>query len=90
MDAGEAALTLALMIGIAGSTAVLSVLNTFTTELFPTELRGDAYAWANNLMGRSSAVISPLCVGRLAGQLGFSGAVSMTVLGPLIALWVVR
>ena len=82
----QAALTLALTIGIAGSTAVLSVLHTFTTELFPTELRGDAYAWANNLIGRSSAVISPLCVGRLAGQLGFGGAVSLTVLGPVIAL----
>ena len=80
------ALTLALMIGIAGTTAVLSVLHTFTTELFPTELRGDAYGWSNNLIGRTAAVISPLCVGRLAGQFGFGGAVSLTVLGPLVAL----
>ena len=82
----QLALTLALVLGIVGTTAVLSVLHTFTTELFPTALRSDAYGWSNNLMGRSAAVLSPLVVGRLAEQLGFGPAVSLTVLGPLIAL----
>lgn len=80
------ALTVALMLGIAGTTAMLSVLHTYTTELFPTELRSDGYGWSNNLIGRSAAVISPLLVGRLVGQIGFGHAVSLTVLGPLIAL----
>lgn len=82
----QAALTVALMLGIAGTTAMLSVLNTFTTELFPTELRSDAYGWANNVLGRTAAVISPLCVGQLAGRLGFGSAVSLTAIGPLVAL----
>jgi putative MFS transporter len=81
-----AALTVALLFGIAGTTAMLSVLHTYTTELFPTALRSDAYGWSNNLIGRSAAVVSPLCVGLLAGRLGFGGAVSLTVLGPLVAL----
>ena len=81
-----AALTAALLLGIAGTTAMLSVLHTFTTELFPTSLRSDAYGWSNNLIGRSAAVISPLVVGQLAGTLGFGPAVSLTVLGPLVAL----
>ncbi len=82
----QLALTLALVFGIAGSTAILAVLHTFTTELFPTELRSDAYGWSNNLIGRSAAVLSPLVVGRVAEQLGFGRAVSLTVLGPLVAL----
>jgi putative MFS transporter len=80
------ALTLALLFGIAGTTAMLSVLHTYTTELFPTALRSDAYGWSNNLIGRSAAVISPGCVGLLAERIGFGGAVSLTVLGPLLAL----
>jgi putative MFS transporter len=81
-----AALTAALLLGIAGTTAMLSVLHTFTTELFPTTLRSDAYGWSNNLLGRSAAVVSPLVVGQLAGAFGFGIAVSLTVIGPLVAL----
>lgn len=80
------ALTVALCLGIAGTTAMMSVLHTFTTELFPTALRGDAYAWSNNLIGRSAAIVSPLGVGLLVEHLGFGVALALTALGPLIAL----
>jgi putative MFS transporter len=80
------ALTASLVLGIAGTTAMLSVLHTFTTELFPTELRGDAYAWSNSLVGRSAAIVSPLGVGLLVAHLGFGVAVALTALGPLLAL----
>ena len=63
-------LTLALLLGIAGTSAMLSVLNTYTTELFPTELRGDAFGWANSLLGRLAAVFSPMLVGKLAASWG--------------------
>lgn len=79
-------LTLALLLGIAGTSAMLSVLNTYTTELFPTELRGDAFGWANSLLGRLAAVFSPMLVGKLAASWGWGLAVSSTALGPLLAL----
>jgi putative MFS transporter len=75
-----------LLLGIAGTSAMLSVLNTYTTELFPTELRGDAFGWANSLLGRLAAVFSPMLVGKLAASWGWGLAVSSTALGPLLAL----
>ena len=72
------ALTAALSFGILGTTAVLQVLNAFTTELFPTELRGDAFAWSNNILGRIGYTVSPLVVGYLAPLWGWGPAVRVT------------
>ena len=47
-----------LVFAIFGASAVLSVLNAYNTELFPTELRGDAFASSNNLLGRIGYVLS--------------------------------
>ncbi len=82
----KVALTAALMAGIFGTTAVLPVLNAYTTELVPTELRSDAFAWANNRLGRLGAVVAPLCVGAAAGAYGWGPSVAATALGPLVAL----
>ncbi len=64
-------LTFVLIFAIFGATAVLSVMNAITAELFPTELRADAYAWCNNLIGRIGYVLAPLLVGWLAGPTHF-------------------
>ncbi|NUQ72099.1 MAG: MFS transporter [Polyangiaceae bacterium] len=71
-------LTAALSVGILGTTAVLQVLNAFTTELFPTELRSDAFAWSNNILGRLGYTVSPLLVGYLAPMWGWGPAVRVT------------
>lgn len=71
-------LTAALSVGILGTTAVLQVLNAFTTELFPTELRSDAFAWSNNILGRIGYTVSPLVVGYLAPMWGWGPAVRVT------------
>lgn len=83
---GRWPLTAALMLGILGSTAVLPVLNAYTAELFPTEYRGDAYAWANNMLGRVGYVLSPLAVGAAAHRVGWGPAVAATALFPLLGL----
>ena len=83
---GQWPLTAGLILGIFGASAVLPVLNAYTTELFPTDLRGDAYAWSNNLLGRLSYVVAPLLVGQIAGYTGWGPAVTMTALFPLIAV----
>ncbi len=83
------ALTVGLAGAIFGTSAVLPVLNAFTSELFPTEARGDAFALANNLMGRISYVLAPFAVGVMAQQSGWGFAVSVTAIGPLLALAVI-
>ncbi len=79
-------LTIALIGGIFGASAAMIVLNTYTTELFPTLLRGNAYAWANSIIGRTGFVLSPLIVGALAEQYGWGFSVQLTIAGPIIAL----
>ena len=79
-------LTCMLLLGIFGASAVQMVLNAYTAELFPTELRGDAYAWTNNLFGRLGFVISPILVGYLAHNHGWGMAVRLMAIGPVLSL----
>lgn len=80
------ALTISLVLGVFGVSAVMVVLNTYTTELFPTNIRGSAFAWSNNLLGRIGYVASPLLVGALAEIWGWSISVISTLLPLTIAL----
>ena len=79
-------LTASLVIAIFGVSAVLPVLNAFTTELFPTELRGAAFSWANNIIGRTSYVLAPVIVAISAEHVGWGPAVATTAVFPLVAL----
>jgi putative MFS transporter len=74
------------VLAVFGAAAVLPALNAFNSELFPTELRSDAFAWSNNLLGRIGYVLAPLGVGALAARLGWGPAVAATAIGPIIAL----
>jgi len=80
------ALTAALVLGIFGTGAVLPVLNTYTAELFPTELRSDAWAWSNNLIGRTAYLASPLAVGVAVESFGWGPSLAATAVFPLLAL----
>lgn len=79
-------LTLALMVAMFGTTAILQVLNAFTAELFPTAQRGDAFAWCNNLLGRVGYVLSPVAVGWAAERWGYGLSVGATAIFPVLAL----
>lgn len=84
---GRWPLTVALIFAIFGTSAVLPVLNSYTTELFPTDLRGDAFAWSNNLLGRIGYVFGPVLVGQLAAAgMGWGPSVAMTAVFPVFAL----
>ena len=72
--------------GIFSASAVLPVLNAWTTELFPTALRGDAFAWTNNLLGRVGYVLGPIAVGLGADRVGWGPAAAWTAVLPLVAL----
>ena len=82
-------LTLCLMFALFAAIALLALLNTLTTELFPTEMRADAFAWSNNLLGRWGYVIAPLVVGKAAESVGWGNAVSGTVVFVLAALFLI-
>jgi putative MFS transporter len=74
-----------------GLNTSLTLLNTLTTELFPTALRGAAFAWSNNLIGRIGYVLSPFAIGVLAEQLGWGAVLRSTAVFPCIAcllIWV--
>jgi putative MFS transporter len=79
-------LFVAVAFAVFGASAVLPVLNAYNTELFPTHLRSDAFAWSNNLLGRVGYVLAPIAVGRLAEDLGWGAAVATTAIGPIVAL----
>lgn len=79
-------LTAVLTLGIFGASAVPPVLNAFSTELFPTESRADAFAWANNLLGRIGYVLSPIAVGAAAEEVGWGPAVGSTAIFEVMAL----
>lgn len=79
------ALILSLISALGIGAAVQPVLNALTTELFPTELRGDAYAWSSNLLGRMAMVVSPLLVGISAGHLGWATTLRLSTIGPVLA-----
>lgn len=86
---GKWPLTIALMFGIFAASAYLPVLNALTTELFPTEVRGDGLAWANNLLGRTGYVLSPLVIGHFAATLGWGPVIRTTVIFPLLTILLV-
>lgn len=77
----------ALSLCIGGAGGAVIVLSAFTTECFPTTLRSDAMAWANNLLGRFAYMASPLLVASGVSRLGWAWAVSGTA--PFLLLAVV-
>lgn len=79
-------LTACLAGGLFAAIALLTLLNALTTELVPTAMRGDAFAWANNLLGRLGYVLAPGLVGIAAEHVGWGSAVSATVLALVAAL----
>ena len=80
------ALRCAVVFGIFGVSAVLPVLNTLTTELFPTNLRSDAFSWSNNLLGRIGYILGPAAAGWIGATHGLGTAVAGMTSMPLLAL----
>lgn len=78
-------LTVALIFTVFSVSSYLPILNAYTTELFPTELRGSAFAWCNNILGRASYVFAPMLVGAAAAKVGAYGPVVVwTAVFPII------
>jgi putative MFS transporter len=80
------ALQIAVIFGIFGVSGVLPVLNSLTTELFPTALRSDAFSWSNNLLGRIGYVLGPVTAGWIGTSFTLGTAVAGMTAAPLIGL----
>ncbi len=83
---GFAAVTLGLTGAIFAASAVLPALNSFTLELFPTELRADAFGWVNNVLGKIGYVIGPWLVGAGAERWGYGPSLSWAAVLPILSL----
>ncbi|RMH43528.1 MAG: MFS transporter [Deltaproteobacteria bacterium] len=84
---GRWPLTATLVLGVFGASAMPSVLNALTTEMFPTHMRADAFAWCNNLLGRVGYVAAPAIVSNVADHVGALGpVVAATAVFPLLAV----
>lgn len=86
---GQWPLTFALILGIFAVSAPMPVLNAYGTELFPTHFRADAFAWANNLIGRVAYIGSPILIGLVAKESGYGPAVAGTSVLLIIAMGLV-
>ena len=82
-------LNISLIFAIFGISGVLPVLNAYSTELFPTDVRGDAFGWANNILGRIGYVLAPALVGVSAAGIGLGNAIAVSMIFPLIALIII-
>lgn len=84
--APSAVVIASLISGMAGITAVGVLLAAYTAELFPTDLRGDAFGCSNHLLGRLSLIAAPIAVGFGADRIGWGLSVSLTAIFPCAAL----
>jgi putative MFS transporter len=86
------ALQIALVFAIFGVSGFLPVLNSYGTELFPTKIRSEAYAWGNNILGRIGYVLAPIIIAYMANlslfgeKLEMGGAMALATLAPILAL----
>ena len=75
----------ALLGGVFFGLGMSPVMSAFSTELFPTEIRGQAAAWIRNVFDAASAALGPLAVGVLAGGAVGNVGNSVTLLA---VLWI--
>lgn len=60
--------------------------STFNNELFPTEIRANAMAWSNNIVGRLGQIFVPTVVTTIALVVGLGNAVALVTSLPIISL----
>ena len=64
----------------------LIVGSTLTNELFPTEIRGNAMAWSNNIFGRLGQILVPVFIGSLAVVMSLGHAIAIAMALPVVSL----
>jgi putative MFS transporter len=76
---------------VASFGAAIAATHAWASELFPTEIRATGYAWATNLFGRVTEIVTPALVGLMIPTLGITWAVTLVGFGPILgAVYVLR
>ena len=85
----QALLLVSLILLITGTASTVALRNTWTAESFPTDQRGNAFAWASSLLGRLGFVLAPLLVSALVKPLRWDHTLSLAAGFPLVALFLI-
>ena len=64
----------------------LIVGSTLTNESFPTEIRGNAMAWTNNVAGRLGQILVPTLIGTLSVVMSLGHAIAIAMALPVVSL----
>ena len=64
--------------------AANTATHVYASELFPTEIRATGYAWATNLTGRITEVLTPAAIGVLVHYVGISSSIAVVAIGPVL------
>ncbi len=64
--------------------AANTATHVYASELFPTEIRATGYAWATNLTGRITEVLTPAAIGVLVYYVGISTSIAVVAIGPVL------
>lgn len=78
-------LTLMLWLAIVGIGGITMLINALAAELFPTEIRSEAFGWSVNFIGIAAYLPSPGLIGHAAESIGWGAAVRITVIFPILA-----
>ena len=84
----------AIFLAVFSALGLWPVMSAYATELFPTEIRGQATAWIRNVFEIAGTISGPALVGVLGdhrtGPIGtIGGAVSVLTLAFLPVLWLI-
>jgi len=83
--AGHAAMLTAMVATVFAFQVARTATATYSAELFPTELRATSYGLTVQLLGRITALLTPVIIGGLSRSLGGLGnAVAVVSIGPVI------
>ena len=83
--AGHAAMLAAMVATVFAFQGARTATATYSAELFPTEIRATSYSLTVQLLGRITALLTPVIIGALSRSLGGLGnAVAVVSIGPVI------
>jgi putative MFS transporter len=74
------------MVSVGFVNSFLIVGSTLTNELFPTEIRGNAMAWTNNVAGRLGQILVPTLIGTLSVVMSLGHSIAIAMAMPVVSL----
>jgi len=84
-SSSHGAMLAAMVVTVAAYQAARSATATYSTELFPTEIRATSYSLTVNLFGQIASLLTPFIIGSVSKSVGGLGnAIAILSIGPLL------